>query len=286
MCKNFKYYLKVIKPGIVFGNIISSLSCFLFASKGIIDFLLLFHVLFGLFLIISGSCVVNNIIDIKIDKVMKRTKNRVLVKKNISILNAAIYSFILLFAGFFIIFYYINFFTFFLSFLGFFIYVFLYSLYMKKKSVYAIFVGGISGSIPPLIGYYSVTKKMDLAFLILFFIFFLWQIPHFYSISIFRIKDYKIAKVPILPIKTSILFTKIKITLYILFFIIFSESLYFLGYVGIKYLFFSFLINLIWFIFSILSYFLNNIKIFYYIFMLSILVIFFINFFLSFDYTI
>ncbi|WP_343154690.1 heme o synthase [Buchnera aphidicola (Pseudoregma panicola)] len=282
--KNIKYYFQIIKPGIVFGNLITFSSCFLFASKGNINLNLFLFTFFGLFLIISGSCVLNNIIDIKIDKNMIRTRNRALVIKKISITNAYFYAFFLLFLGFFIICYFIDFFSFFLSFLGFFVYIFLYSIYFKKKSIFSIFIGSISGSMPPIIGYYSACKKLDFVFLLFFIIFFLWQIPHFYIISIFRIKDYENAKIPILPLKKDIFFTVCIISLCIFFFTIFSDFLYLYNFLGKKFFIFSILVNFFWLFFTLLGYFYKSNKIFYFSFLISIFSNFITSFFIAFDY--
>ncbi|WP_343183950.1 heme o synthase [Buchnera aphidicola (Ceratovacuna keduensis)] len=282
--KNIKYYLQIIKPGIVFGNLITFSSCFIFASKGNINLNLFFFTFFSLFLIISGSCVLNNIIDISIDKNMTRTKNRALVIKKISIVYAWFYSYLLLFLGFIIMFYFVNFFSFFLSFLGFFIYIFLYSLYLKKKSIFSIFIGSISGAMPPIIGYYSACKKLDLNFLLFFIIFFLWQIPHFYIISIFRIKDYKNAKIPILPLKKDIFFTVCMISLCIFFFTIFSNLFYLYNFSLNKFFIFSTLINFFWLFFTLLAYFYKNNKIFYFSFLISIFSNFITSFFIAIHY--
>jgi protoheme IX farnesyltransferase len=75
-----KKYLQVTKPGIIFGNLISVVGGFLLASKGSIDFPLFLAAFVGVSLVVASGCVFNNYIDRDIDKVMERTKNRVLVK--------------------------------------------------------------------------------------------------------------------------------------------------------------------------------------------------------------
>lgn len=77
-----KKYLFLTKPGILFGNFITTLGGFLLAAQGSVDFLLLFLTLIGTTLVVASGCVVNNIIDQDIDQKMQRTQNRALVKKN------------------------------------------------------------------------------------------------------------------------------------------------------------------------------------------------------------
>jgi len=75
-----KQYLQVTKPGIIFGNLISVIGGFLLAAKGSIDFPLFLATLVGVSLVVASGCVFNNFIDRDIDRIMERTKNRVLVK--------------------------------------------------------------------------------------------------------------------------------------------------------------------------------------------------------------
>lgn len=76
-----------------------------------------------------------------------------------------------------------------LSAIAFFSYVLLYTP-MKKKSSAAMIVGGLPGALPPLMGYTAVSNRIDTAGLVLFAILFLWQMPHFIAIDLFRQTDY------------------------------------------------------------------------------------------------
>lgn len=95
-----------------------------------------------------------------------------------------------------------------LAVIGFVIYVGVYSLYMKRKSVYGTLIGSLSGAAPPVIGYCAVTGQFDTGALILLLIFSLWQMPHSYAIAIFRFKDYQAANIPVLPVIKGISVTK------------------------------------------------------------------------------
>ncbi|MCX2958779.1 MAG: UbiA family prenyltransferase, partial [Serratia symbiotica] len=87
-----------------------------------------------------------------------------------------------------------------LAVMGFVVYVGVYSLYMKRHSVYGTLIGSLSGAAPPVIGYCAVTNEPDTGALILLAIFSLWQMPHSYAIAIFRFKDYQAANIPVLPV--------------------------------------------------------------------------------------
>ncbi|MDA5544489.1 heme o synthase [Yersinia rochesterensis] len=231
-----KQYLQVTKPGIIFGNLISVVGGFLLASKGVIDYPLFLATLFGVSLVVASGCVFNNYIDRDIDRIMERTKNRVLVKGLIDPKVSLIYATVLGIAGMLLLYVAANPLAMWLAVIGFVIYVGVYSLYMKRKSVYGTLIGSLSGAAPPVIGYCAVTGQFDMGALILLLIFSLWQMPHSYAIAIFRFKDYQAANIPVLPVIKGISVTKNHITLYILAFMVATLMLTLSGYAGYKYL--------------------------------------------------
>lgn len=119
---------------------------------------------------------------------------------------------------------------------GFVIYVGVYSLYMKRNSVYGTLVGSLSGAVPPVAGYCAVTGRFDMGAAILLLMFSLWQMPHSYAIAIFRFKDYEAAGIPVLPVVKGISAAKQQIVLYILAFAAATVMLVFGGYAGYGYL--------------------------------------------------
>ncbi|MCC8372626.1 MULTISPECIES: heme o synthase [Photorhabdus] len=231
-----KQYLQVTKPGIIFGNLISVIGGFLLASKGVIDYPLFISTLLGVSLVVASGCVFNNYIDRDIDRIMERTKNRVLVKGLIDPKISLIYASILGIAGIVLLYAAANALAMQLAIIGFVIYVGVYSLYMKRKSVYGTLIGSLSGAAPPVIGYCAVTGQFDTGALILLLIFSLWQMPHSYAIAIFRFKDYQAANIPVLPVIKGISVAKNHIILYILAFMIATLMLAISGYAGYKYL--------------------------------------------------
>ncbi len=132
----FKQYLQVTKPGIIFGNLISVIGGFLLASKGSIDYPLFIYTLVGVSLVVASGCVFNNYIDRDIDRKMERTKNRVLVKGLISPGVSLVYATLLGIAGFMLLWFGANPLACWLGVMGFVVYVGVYSLYMKRHSVY------------------------------------------------------------------------------------------------------------------------------------------------------
>lgn len=229
-----KYY-QLTKPGIIYGNLITASAGFLLASKGDIGLMLLFETLAGISLVIASACVFNNYIDRGIDEKMARTKKRALVTHTISPRAAIFYSLLLGCIGFFILARFTNLLTVLLGLVAYINYIAAYA-YAKRRSVHGTLVGSISGAIPPVAGYTAVTNDLDGAALILFLIMVFWQMPHFYSIGIYRLKDYRAAGLPILPVKKGIKSTKLQIMLYIFVFVLACVALSVFGYTGLSYL--------------------------------------------------
>ncbi|MGQ8816161.1 heme o synthase [Serratia sp. NA_13] len=241
-----KQYLQVTKPGIIFGNLVSVVGGFLLASKGSIDYPLFLATLVGVSLVVASGCVFNNYIDRDIDKKMERTKNRVLVKGLIAPSVSLVYATALGIAGFALLYIGANPLAMWLAVMGFVVYVGVYSLYMKRHSVYGTLIGSLSGAAPPVIGYCAVTNEFDAGALILLAIFSLWQMPHSYAIAIFRFKDYQAANIPVLPVVKGISVAKNHITVYIVAFMIATLMLTLGGYAGYKYLIVAAAVSVWW----------------------------------------
>ena len=241
-----KQYLQVTKPGIIFGNLISVVGGFLLASKGSIDYPLFLATLVGVSLVVASGCVFNNYIDRDIDKKMERTKNRVLVKGLIAPSVTLVYATVLGIVGFALLYIAANPLAMWLAVMGFVVYVGVYSLYMKRHSVYGTLIGSLSGAAPPVIGYCAVTGDFDSGAAILLAIFSLWQMPHSYAIAIFRFKDYQAANIPVLPVVKGISVAKNHITVYILAFMIATLMLTLVGYAGYKYLIVAAAVSVWW----------------------------------------
>ncbi|MDR3411693.1 MAG: heme o synthase [Formivibrio sp.] len=232
----FKRYLEVTKPGIIFGNLISAAGGFLLAAKGVVDYGLLAATLIGLSLVVASGCSLNNCIDRDIDDKMARTRNRVLVTGAMSLKAALAHGLLLGVIGFWTLYHWTNLLAFGCALFGFVIYVGVYSLYMKRYSVYGTLIGSLSGAVPPVAGYCAVTGRLDMGAVILLLMFCLWQMPHSYAIAIFRFKDYEAASIPVLPVVQGISKAKRQIVIYILAFTAATVMLVVGGYAGYGYL--------------------------------------------------
>jgi heme o synthase len=232
MLERIKNYLLVAKPGIIFGNLISAAAGFFLASKGRVDGVALAATLIGISLVVASGCVFNNCVDRTIDRKMIRTRNRALATGLISLKIAISYATILGITGMALLCAATNLLAVAIVLAGLVIYVGVYSMYMKRNSVYSALIGSLAGATPPLAGYCAVTGRFDLGSVILFSIFSLWQMPHCYAIAVFRLDDYAAAAIPVLPVKQGTAAARKHIVSYILAFMAATMMLTLGGYTG------------------------------------------------------
>jgi protoheme IX farnesyltransferase len=235
MLQSVKRYYSLTKPGVLYGNALTVAAGYFLAAQGVINIGVFLAVFIGSSLIIASACVINNYLDQDIDAIMDRTKKRALVSGEIKGYRAVIFSIALGVVGLAVLILYTNPLVAILGIIGFITYVVLYGMLSKRLSTHGTLVGSISGAIPILAGYCAVSGVIDIGAILVFIILFAWQFPEFYSIAIYRFKEYKAANIPLLPIVKGLKRTKIEILVYTIIFVLSSLLLTVFGYTGIIY---------------------------------------------------
>jgi len=87
-------------------------------------------------------------------------------------------------------------------------YIFIYTIWLKRRSVQNIVIGGAAGAFPPVIGWSIANNNLSIEPIVLFLIIFFWTPSHFWSLSLYKSEDYKKAKIPMLPVVSGVNFTK------------------------------------------------------------------------------
>jgi len=118
-------------------------------------------------------------------------------------------------------------------------YVFVYTIWLKRKTSQNIVIGGAAGALPPIIGWAIATGEIALEPIILFLIIFIWTPSHFWALSLYKFEDYKKAKIPMLPVTSGIKTTKLNIFVYSLILYPIALAPYLLNYSGMIYLLLS-----------------------------------------------
>lgn len=225
-------YLALTKPGIVTLVLITTLGGFYIGAGGILEAVSVFWTLFGTGLAAAGSAVLNMVLDKDIDSLMERTSHRPLPRGAVSLRGALLLGFGLLSVSFLSLALFVNPLASYLTVLASSSYVILYTVLLKRRTPIATEIGGISGALPPVIGYAAASGELDLRALVLFLIMFMWQPPHFWVLALKYREDYARAGVPTLPVARGVFLTKVKTLLYTVSLLPLSLVPYAIGMVG------------------------------------------------------
>ena len=158
--------------------------------------------------------------------------------------NALIFGIVLSIVSVIGLYYFSNFLSASLLFITIAFYVFIYTIWLKRKTPQNIVIGGASGALPPVIGWTIATNSLSLEPITFFLIIFYWTPSHFWALSLYKAKDYAKAKIPMLPITNGVEETKKKIFTYSLFMLPIVVIPYYIGFSGKLFLFVSLMLTL------------------------------------------
>jgi protoheme IX farnesyltransferase len=154
------------------------------------------------------------VVDRDIDRLMNRTKNRPLVTGAMTPRAALVFALTLEVAAFIELWLAVNLLSAALAVAATLFYVFVYTLWLKRRSSQNIVIGGAAGAVPVLVGWAAVTDRLSWAPVVLFAIIFIWTPPHFWSLAVRYKEDYAAADVPMLPVVATMRRTTREIVLY------------------------------------------------------------------------
>ncbi len=246
MERRTRSYLQLIKPGITLSNSLTAVAGFFLAvSSHRFVLTTLVGAVGGVAFVIASACVANNIIDRRLDARMKRTKGREIASGAISVPVAVAYMITLALVGFGLLIVWTNWMTFGLGVLAYVWYVAIYGI-AKRTTPLSTIIGGVCGALPPVAGYVAVTGQIDAVAWVLFGLMMVWQLPHFYAISIFRASDYKSAKLPVWSVRYGIKSAKAQIFFWVVIFTLIVPLLALVKATGWSYLVVMIILSLYW----------------------------------------
>ncbi len=225
----------------------------LFLAPGVMSFWSAFIAIVATSGLVGGACVINCWMERDIDALMERTKNRPLPSGRLSPAIALTMGLSLIFICLTTLYFIINPLTALLGLVATVTYVFLYTP-MKKKTSWALFAGAIPGAIPPLMGWTAVTNSVGTLGIILFGILFIWQLPHFLSISMYHARDYNNADFKIFPTQIGTRKTIHKIAIYTFGLLLVSLVPFYIGSATEYYRNFIIILGGSFFAFSLMGY--------------------------------
>ncbi|MBF4577457.1 heme o synthase [Frondihabitans sp. VKM Ac-2883] len=198
--RKFRAYVSLTKPRVMELLLVTTIPTMFLAEGGIPRLWLVVATLIGGALSAGSASSFNCYIDRDIDRVMKRTKDRALVTGDVSDREALIFSYVMGVASIAWLAYTVNLISAALSLFAIVFYVFVYTLWLKRRTPQNIVWGGIAGCMPVLIGWAAVTGSLTWAPVILFAVIFLWTPPHYWPLSMRYRDDYASVDVPMLAV--------------------------------------------------------------------------------------
>jgi len=233
---SWRDYYEMCKPRVVMLMILTSLVGMILAVPGMVPLDILILGNLGIALVAASGAVVNHLIDRKIDQMMRRTQNRPLPQGRVDPRQTIIFAICIGVIGMAILLYWVNPLCAWLTLASFVGYAFIYTGYLKHATPQNIVIGGLSGAMPPLLGWSAVTGTVEPDALILVLIIFAWTPPHFWALAIHRKDEYAKTGVPMLPVTHGEYVTKVHIIVYTAILLAVSVFPYLSGMSGPLYL--------------------------------------------------
>ncbi len=196
-------YVALTKPRIIELLLVTTLPTMVVAERGLPPLGLVVATLVGGALAAGGANAINMFVDRDIDRLMHRTRRRPLVTGAVTPRAALTFALALEVAAFLELWLAVNLLSAVLAVSATAFYVFVYTLWLKRRSSQNIVIGGAAGAVPVLVGWAAVTGSLSWTPLVLFAIIFIWTPPHFWALAVRYRDDYQAADVPMLPVVAS-----------------------------------------------------------------------------------
>ena len=240
---NFSELFKLMKPRVMSLVIFTCAVGLLLAP----DVISTKDAIIGIFLVSMGAGaagVLNMWYESDLDALMTRTCLRPIPSGTIDRKQALIFGIILSFISVFALDYFANRISSIILLFTILFYVFVYTIWLKRKTPQNIVIGGAAGALPPVIGWTIATGSLSIEPLVFFMIIFFWTPSHFWSLSLYKSEDYKKAKIPMLPLTNGIESTKLNILIYSLLMLPVIIFPYLINFVGLTFLIPSILLTI------------------------------------------
>jgi len=209
-----KGYVALTKPRIIELLLVTTIPTMVVAANGIPGIWLMVTTLIGGTLAAGGANTFNMVYDRDIDAIMERTKKRPLVTGVMTPRAATIFACVLELLSFALLAWRVNFLSAWLAMGATAFYVFIYTIWLKRRSKQNIVIGGAAGAVPVLIGWAAVQNNVTWTPILLFVIIFIWTPPHFWALAVRYRDDYAAANVPMMPVVASLRRTTLEILVY------------------------------------------------------------------------
>lgn len=236
-------YLIICKPRVVLLMLVTVWVGMFMANPLAMAWGTYFYTSIGIACAAAAAAIINHVVDRHLDLKMRRTAERPVACGRIIPQHAITLATILACIAWYILVSKVNLLTAVLTFITLVGYALIYTVYLKHTTSQNIVIGGLSGAMPPLLGWCAITDAISPYAWLLVLIVYTWTPPHFWALAIYRIDEYRNANIPMLPVTHGIAFTKLSLLLYTILLSACTCLPFVVGMSSFKYLISTLLLN-------------------------------------------
>ena len=207
-------YWALTKPRVTQLAVFCAVIGMFLATPTLPDWRLLIAATVGIWLLAGAAFAVNCLVEAEIDSRMARTARRPMAMGEITVPQTLLFSGVIGGMGLWVLYNLVNPLTMWLTFATFVGYAVIYTIILKPATPQNIVIGGLSGAMPPALGWAAIANDVPMQAWILVLIIFVWTPPHFWALALYRRDDYAKSGLPMLPITHGLKFTQFHIWLY------------------------------------------------------------------------
>ena len=212
--RRMRQFYALTKPRVTLLAVFCAVIGMFLATPGMVHWRVLFAGTAGIALLAGAAFAINCLIEQEIDAKMARTRARPLPRGELTSLQTVVFAGVIGGIGMFLLHRYVNALTMWLTFGTFVGYAVIYTILLKPATPQNIVIGGLSGAMPPLLGWTAVTGEVAPEALLLVLIIYAWTPPHFWALALYRREEYAKVGIPMLPVTHGEHFTRLHILLY------------------------------------------------------------------------
>ena len=195
-----RQFYALTKPRVVQLIVFCALIGMLLAVPGLPDWRHLVNATIGIWLVAAAAAAFNCLLERRVDARMSRTAWRPTARGDLSAAQALVFSALLCAIGSIVLYLEVNALTMWLTLSTFVGYAVVYTVVLKPLTPQNIVIGGASGAMPPVLGWAAMRGEIGAEAVVMWLIIFLWTPPHFWSLALYRVNDYRRAGIPMLPV--------------------------------------------------------------------------------------
>jgi protoheme IX farnesyltransferase len=214
--KKWQQYWALTKPRVTQLAVFCAIIGMFLATPGMVPWSVLIGGSIGIWLLAGAAFAVNCLVEQKLDAKMKRTAWRPSATGELGQKQIIVFALLMGFAGMVLLWNFANPLTMWATLITFIGYAIIYTLLLKPATPQNIVIGGLSGAMPPALGWAAVANDLPAEAWLLVLIIFTWTPPHFWALALYRREDYKQSGLPMLPVTHGGRFTLLHILLYTL----------------------------------------------------------------------